>query len=180
MYRLSKILIVLVLLVAVVMLFQKRTVIHVHRDYNNHLLATIHLNGVSIDEIEYDSCLGALKCIKENDLKGFKSFYLNNNINSLTSAVADMKLIECSKWFNQYGIIKEAKSVRIDSIYGYTDDNGSIIDNATDRRDKERITYITFLFPSKQAFAHTSKLLTFEFTDKISTDHFINWWAKDI
>jgi hypothetical protein len=180
MFRLHKILLFFALVAGVILFLQK---IHQVPSIQKHVAnypINISLKGVSIDDIEYDSCLRAIKCIKQYDLNGFNRFYIRVNQNSLTNAVATLQLQECAKWFNGKGVNTDAKMVHIDSVYGYTDENGSIIPYTIAGNDKERITYVTFLFPSNQTSEHSAKLLTFEFSDKISIDHFINWWSETI
>jgi hypothetical protein len=178
MFRLHKILLFFACVAGIILFLQK---IQTQPSNQKHIAdhpISISLKGVSIDDIEYDSCLRALKCMKQNNLSGFNRFNARISPNSLTNAVAEIQLKECAKWLNSKEV--NAKIVRIDSIYGYTDENGSIIPYSNSGNDKERITYVTFLFPSNQISEHSSKLLTFEFSDKISIDHFINWWSETI
>jgi len=176
MNNLSKVLLSLALLVAVAMFFEKPNTNQFTKTQDNHIITHTLLSGITIEEVEYDSCLGALKCIKQNNINGFNNFYINTAPNILNNALSELNLTECSKWLNLECQNINPKVVRIDSVYGYTDDHGSMISCKNAQREKERITYVTFLFPS----THSSKLLTFEFSDKFSTDHFINWWAESI
>lgn len=175
MFRLYRILLFLALVAGIVLFIEQK--INPHSSGNRFSTNSFaDMEGTSIDKLEYDTCLRALSCIERNDIHGFDKFYSHSSETSLTGTIHRMFFKNCSSWLKAALASGEKRIVHIDSVYAYTDDYGSRTDVNIEGQEKECITYISFIFPS----ASQSHCMTFEFTDRISTDHFINWWEEYI